>query len=173
MVNIEQQTLFSMSSSIKWNQPLEKSHSSSWPIESNRWSIPRQCIRSADLISQFSWRTCTNDDNDYQTRPTTSYRSNDENITQTSMEYPHVSNGKCLRHRWSLLDIWLATMNKLPSMFNCIWRQHVHRTESREFCEFVSLVVFISSSCLCSVMTSFLYFSTGIRASLAYSRLEQ
>lgn len=58
--------------------------------------------------------------------------NNNNKIQSAHMINPYEDN---TRRRSSLLKIWRTTVDKLPPILNCIWRQRLHRTGSREFCK--------------------------------------
>ncbi|CAF3329315.1 unnamed protein product [Rotaria sp. Silwood2] len=139
IIEIEHQSYSSISSSIDYNKPLEKSYSSPLPINTNHLFIKKKNIQSAHIIDQHQYEnkneitlySCISGiGNDESMK---SISSDDENIKRDLFQYQDNINKKNIRHRWSLFDIWETTIAKLPSILNCIWRQRLYRTGSREF----------------------------------------
>ncbi|CAF5038288.1 unnamed protein product, partial [Rotaria sp. Silwood1] len=140
IIEIEHQSYSSISSSsIDFSKPLEKSYSSPLPMNTNHLSSNNKNIQSAHLIDQYqhenknriSLYSCISEmENDESTK---TISSDDENVKHNLFQYQDTINKKNIRHRWSLFDIWETTIAKLPPILNCIWRQRLYRTGSREF----------------------------------------
>ncbi|CAF3388860.1 unnamed protein product [Rotaria sp. Silwood1] len=140
IIEIEHQSYSSISSSsIDFSKPLEKSYSSPLPMNTNHLSSNNKNIQSAHLIDQYQYEnknrislySCISEmENDESTK---TISSDDENVKHNLFQYQDTINKKNIRHRWSLFDIWETTIAKLPPILNCIWRQRLYRTGSREF----------------------------------------
>ena len=119
-------------------RPLEKSYSSPLPMNQNRSACHEQdMIHSAHLIEPYSneqTKSTATLISSGGTTTTETSSSNDESQTERSLlkNQNHLEE-MSLRHRWSFVDLWRNTLTKIPSMWNCVWKQQVHRTGSREF----------------------------------------
>ncbi|CAF4562713.1 unnamed protein product [Rotaria magnacalcarata] len=143
IIEIEHQSYNSIISSIDLSKPLEKSYSSPLPINAkhfynNNNNNNNNNLQSAHFIDQYSKdrselsldSSMNEIENNQSIKNIYSY---DNNIENNLFQYENNIRKKTLQRRWSLLDIWKTTINKLPPIVNCIWRQQLHRTGSREF----------------------------------------
>ncbi|CAF1676521.1 unnamed protein product, partial [Rotaria magnacalcarata] len=123
------------------SKPLEKSYSSPLPINAKHFynnNNNNNNLQSAHFIDQYSKdrselsldSSMNEIENNQSIKNIYSY---DNNIENNLFQYENNIRKKTLQRRWSLLDIWKTTINKLPPIVNCIWRQQLHRTGSREF----------------------------------------
>ncbi|CAF0960444.1 unnamed protein product [Adineta steineri] len=121
-------------------KPLEKSYSSPLPIKTNHLSFSNNYIQSAHIINQYENKSkisLYSSINEMESDESMESISSDEdNVKHSLLKYQENIHMKNLRHRWSLFDVWRKTMTKLPSTLNCIWRERLYHTGSREFCEF-------------------------------------
>lgn len=138
VIEVEHQTTLP----IALCKPLQKSHSSPIPINTNHLSTNHNPIRSAHLLDQCSLErpsrmslyACTSAMGN--THTTTSSSSDEDEVTGSLLQYPKKIKQVSLRDRWRLWDLWKNTLANVPSILNCVWRQRVHLTGSREFCKF-------------------------------------
>ena len=150
IIEVEHQSYPSSSLSVDINRKsLEKSYSSPLPMNRNHSSIIDKYIQSAHMIGQgqyengsgiSSYSYVTKVESDQST--TNSISSDKESVKQKLLRDQDNANEKYIRRRWSLFDMWETTMTKLPPILNCIWRQRLYATGSREFRRFLLILYF-------------------------------
>ncbi|CAF2985279.1 unnamed protein product [Rotaria socialis] len=130
IIEIEHQSYNSIISSIDLSKPLEKSYSSPLPINAKHF-YNNNNLQSAHFIDQYS-----EDRSELSLDSSMNEIENNQSIKNIYSYDNNIENNirkKTVQRRWSLLDIWKTTINKLPPIVNCIWRQQLRRTGSREF----------------------------------------